>query len=113
MKNEAIALDARFTDTELAAMFTVDCAPSIEWDEASRSKNTVAPYVFNDIKVPLWTITKRTPSRGERAALQSEDHIRDGISDHAPGSEGRVADLARYYGGVEWDTEFHDSAFEG
>ncbi len=103
----------RFSDVELADMFTIDCAPSCDRNESSRHAYIDEPYVFNDIKVPLWTITKRTPSRGEKHALQGEDMLRDGISAHPPGSTGRVADLAAHYAEVAADPSYEgESPFD-
>ena len=113
MDSSKITLEDRFTPLELATMFNVDCAPSIEWDEASRMRGIEERYVFNDIKVPLWTITKKTPSRGVKHAIHGEDNIKETVSNHPPGSTGRIADLMAHYSGVEATTEEgnHRSAF--
>jgi hypothetical protein len=61
----------------------------------------------------LWSIRKRSKlSRGEKNAMQDNDYCT--ISEHPPGSEGRIADLQAHYQGVEWDTEEgdHPSAFD-
>jgi len=76
-------------------------------------KYVEAPYVFNDIKVPLWTIRKRKLKRGERKAQQVGDHLREGISTHPPGSRGRIADLAAHYSEVAADPSAEvESAFD-
>ena len=113
MDNTKIALEDRFTPLELARMFNVDCAPSIEWDAASRTGGVDEPYCFNDIKVPLWSIVKKAPSRGVKHALQGEDNIKEAVSTHPPGSAARIADLVSHYSGVEAATEEgdHRSAF--
>ena len=99
-------LQGRFSDMALFAMFNVDVAPTIEWGQGSRRRDDGG---FNDIKVPLWGVRKRTLPRGEMQAVQSVDHLKEGVSQHPPGSR-RVEDLAAFYaanGGNE------ESPFEG
>lgn len=111
MRENAISLDERFSDLELARFFNIEVCPDIPHSEGERRPPIEEPYCFNDIKVRLWTIRKRTLSRGERKALQSEDYCT--VSTNPPGSAGRIADLAAHYQGVDWDTEEgdHESAF--
>ena len=111
MRKDQIEIDKRFTDVELARMFNVEVCPNIPHSEGERRPPVEEKYCFNDIKVRLWSFRKRTPSRGEKAALQSEDYCV--VSTNPPGSAGRIADLAAHYQGVDWDTEEgdHKSAF--
>jgi hypothetical protein len=111
MRDNAISLDERFSDVELARMFNVEVCPNIPHSQGERRPPIEERYCFNDIKVRLWTLRKRAPSRGERKALQSEDYCT--VSTNPPGSAGRIADLAAHYEGVDWDTEEgdHESAF--
>jgi len=108
-----VKLEDRFSDVELFRMFNVDIAPDIPHSEGERNPPVEEKYCFNDIKARLWTFRKRNPSRGERNALQNEDYC--WVSQHPPGSAGRIEDLARHYQGVDWDTEEgeHESAFRG
>ena len=104
MDSSTITLDDRFTPLELATMFTVDCAPNIDHKDGSRTRNDDSPYAFNDIKVPLWTITKKAPSRGVKHAIQGKDNIKAGISIDPPGSERRIEALRAYYQNVNHNT---------
>jgi len=111
MNTNAIAIEDRFSDMELARMWNVEICPDIPHSRWERRPPIEEKYCFNDIKVRLWRFKKRNPSRGERKALQSEDYCV--VSQHPPGSAGRIADLAAHYEGVDWDTEEgdHESAF--
>jgi hypothetical protein len=112
MNTQAIAINDRFTDVELFDLFNIDIMPDAPHEEGDRRPyDDESAYVFNDIKCQLWSHTKRTLPRGERNALQGEDHC--SVSEHPPGSAGRIADLAAHYQGVEWDAEEgdHESAF--
>lgn len=113
MDTSKYSLSERFTDLEIAKMFTVDCNPTIPHNQGSRMPHIEEPYVFNDVRVPLWTIRKRNPSRGERKALQTDDNIRSEVSTNPPGSKGRIEDLKAYYQGVTGTTQEgeHQSAF--
>ena len=97
MNTNAITHEDRFTEMEMFSLFNVECLPGGERKDGSRLSTDNEPYVFNDILVPLWTKTKRELSRGEAAAVQSEDNIKPGISNNAVGSKARVADLAAFY----------------
>ena len=110
MNHDAITLNERFTPVELFRMFNVDIMPAAPHSEGDRRAYEEGPYLFNDIKCQLWSETKRPLSRGEKNALQSEDHCV--VSTNPPGSAGRIADLAAHYQGVEWDTEEGQSAFD-
>ena len=108
-----IKIEERFSDLQLFDMFNVECTPDKGWNQSSRRKyDDTSRYCFNDIKVPLWSTRKRSLTRGEKNALQSNDNIRQGISQHTPGSKGRIEDLARFYAGVTAETEEGQSAFE-
>lgn len=111
MRDNAISLDERFTDVELARMFNVEVCPDIPHSQGERRPPIEERYCFNDIKVRLWTLRKRAPSRGERKALQSEDYCT--ISHDPPGSAGRLAALIAHYEGVDETTQEgdHHSAF--
>lgn len=100
MRRDATKLGERFTDLELFRMFNVDCAPTIAHKDGDRRPAIEEGMCFNDIKVSLWSEVSRPLSRGEKAALQSDDFIREGVSSTPPGSE-RVADLAAYYASQE------------
>ena len=103
------------SEVACARMFNVDCAPTIGWDKASQMKYIEKPFVFNDIKVPLWTIRNRPPTRGVKNAVQPCDHLREGISTDPPGSASRIEALVNHYDGVDWDSEEGDgneSAFD-
>jgi hypothetical protein len=89
----------QFSDLELFRMFNVECAPNIPHERGERRPGSDAPYDFNDIRVRLWKIKKATPSRGFAKALQSEDYC--SVSEHPPGSAGRIADLAAHYASQE------------
>ena len=101
-----VKLADRFSDLRLFRMFNVDVAPHIEWSKGSRRKNDGG---FNDIKVPLWGFRKRTLPRGEMQAVQSADHLKEGVSTNPPGSR-RVADLVAFYATHMGDEK---SPFEG
>ena len=45
----------------------------------------------------LWKIKSLPPSRGVCKALQTSDHLMEGVSPHPPGSRGRVAALISFY----------------
>jgi len=107
-----IKAEDRFTEMEMFRMFNVDIAPNVPLHKGERNRPIEEAYCLNDIKVRLWRFRKRNPSRGERKALQSEDYCV--VSQHPPGSAGRIADLAAHYEGVDWDTEEgdHESAFD-
>jgi hypothetical protein len=95
MAKMKITHEERFSDVELARMFNVECDPNGE-DRNAKARYIDAPYAFNDINCPLWTIRKRTLKRGEKKARQTEDFVRPGITTAKPGSD-RVADLAKFY----------------
>ena len=106
MKAEQYAkqLSDRFTDLELFAMFNVDCNPKGD----SRVKYLELPYVFNDIRVPLWRTKRIVISKRFKSTRTCDDTIKEGITHHKPGSKGRVADLAKFYA---QHTEAEESAF--
>ena len=81
------------TDLDLFRMFNVNCGKT-------KSGHTIR----------LWSIRKHKLSRGEKNAMQDQDYCT--ISEHPPGSQGRIDDLAAHYAGVDWDTEDHESAFD-
>lgn len=85
----------RFSDMELFAMFNI-AVPC----QDKKGREFVAP---------LWKVKQRKLKRGEQNALQSEDLIKEGVSQHPPGSAGRIADLTTHYEG--WEKEGHKSAF--
>jgi len=90
-----ITHEDRFTEFELFQMFNVDCDPNIDPSEV-RTPYVDGKYEFNDCHCPMWRNVKRELPRGEKNAVQDEDNIKPGISQHKPGSQ-RVADLAKFY----------------
>jgi hypothetical protein len=89
----ADSLNNRFSDLELFRMFNVDCNPTCDGRKV-RTKTVDAPYVFNDIKVPLLVSRKRKASKRVR---HYDDQIKAGVTNSEPGTKARVADLAKFY----------------
>ena len=102
-----IAHEDRFSEMELFSMFNIECLPGGERKDSSKQTDVEEKYCFNDVLVPLWKETKRELPRGEKKAVQDEDNIKPGISQHKPGSQ-RVADLAKFYAE---NAEKEESAF--
>lgn len=94
----------RFSALECAKMFNVECSPEGK-PKGVKVRYIEAPYAFNDVNCPLWTIRKRKQSKRVR---MFEDSIKPGITEHEPGTKGRVDDLARFY---DANTEAEISAF--
>ncbi len=112
MNTNAIAIDDRFTEMELFDLFNVEIAPDIDAKHGEKRRPIEERYYFDDVKVRLWKTTKRRLPRGERKSLQTKDNLRRGISDHAPGSRGRLDDLQKYYSGLSAEAEispFHET----
>jgi hypothetical protein len=78
-------------------MFNVEIMPEAPREEGARVPYIEGQFEFNDIKCPLWSFIERDPSRGEKRAVQSEDHLRGGISNDPPGSRGRRESLRAFY----------------
>lgn len=93
MNTNAINLDERFSDFELFQMFSLDCDPKAE-SRTSKVRYVEERYVFNDVKVPLWTNRKR---RLPKRVKHFEDHIKPGITAEPAGSKGRLAALVAFY----------------
>lgn len=101
-----IAIEDRFTDLEIARMFSLDCNPSDAGAE-TRVRYHEEKYCFNDIKVPLWTIRKRKQSQRVGKYGFDQDNVKPGITNKPPGSD-RVADLAKFYAENPEDSPFKD-----
>jgi len=99
-----VKISERFSDLDLARMFNIDLDPH------KQGYNHPLTGDVDRVTMPLWRITRKPLKRGERNAMQTEDNLRNGVSQHPPGSAGRIEDLAAYYatqmGGEE------QSAFE-
>lgn len=92
MNTDAIVLDERFTDFELAQMFNIELVT----DESKASRVPYfedEPYNFNDVRVPLLRNRKRKLSK---RVVHFEDHVKSGVT-REPAGKSRVADLARFY----------------
>lgn len=50
---------------------------------------------MSPVRKPLWGVTKRKMTRGEKAALQSEDNALPAVRVGKPGSEERIAAYAK------------------
>lgn len=92
MNTNAIKLEDRFSDFELACMFNVECNPDADQKE-TRVPFVEGVYEFNDCKVPLLKLKKRKLTK---RTVHFEDHVKPGIT-REPAGKSRVADLARFY----------------
>lgn len=81
-----------------------------DWNIELDSKALASGHLMSPVRKPLWKIKKRKLSRGERAALQSEDKARDEVKVGKPGSKERIAAYAEFYARNEL---LMQSAFEG
>ncbi len=72
----------RFSEMEMFAMFNV------ETDD--KGGNAMSP-----VRKPLWGVTKRKMTRGEKAALQSDDNALPLNRVGKPGSQERIAAYAK------------------
>ena len=92
MNTNAIKLEDRFSDFELAQMFNIECKPDAEQHE-TRVPYVEGVYEFNDVKMPLLINRKR---RLTKRTVHFEDHVKSGVT-REPAGKSRVADLARFY----------------
>lgn len=85
----------KFSAIECARMFNVDLSVSCPEIANVKMRHSDAPYHMNDCQVPLWGFRKRKASKRVRPAFC--DTIKAGVTEHEPGTKGRVADLAKWY----------------
>jgi hypothetical protein len=107
MRRDRIKLAERFSDVELASMFTVDCDPECDREDGSRMEYVDGLFEFNDVKIPLWVLRKRqTVDTAEKSTqfmprlFAGDDEIRDLCeipNSGIPGSDERIHALATYY----------------
>ena len=81
MNSNAIDHDARFSPAELFGMFNVECADN--WSSP------------NCLSIPLLKVKVKKVKASKRMK-HTCDHIKEGITDAAPGKS-RVADLVKFY----------------
>ena len=85
-----IALADRFSDYELFGMFNVECS-------FHGSRPGGEPVETDAVAVPLWKKTRRSvPKRHKQPGLEF-DKVRENVTNHAPGTAGRLDDLRKFY----------------
>lgn len=87
----------RFSEMELFRMFNVETD--------GKGGNAMSP-----VRKPLWGFTKRKLSRGEKAALQSEDLALPATRVGKPGSQERIQAYAKAIesGELLFETSYRD-----